>query len=332
MVDYFRFVLTITYLFSTIIKFSLCRGIDSPQIIIEELRKLLNQPFEVKKTLLLLKNNLDYEIDVHKIYPVFIYSNFSTSNNSIILNDTKIILYIESLLSIKSQNCYESISNIIVNKQDGLVTDLSITMEINFSEFSFVNLPEDNSYIPFYEFIENNITKSIHLELKKFENYKFVIKDNEFNFIDKKNFFEIYENQLANILIYYPVCDGLYYFNKLKEYLCKNKFDIKLPDIFYSYTVEKGEVLSVNYLMYNKVNKTISQFTNVNITFTYNIFEEYSYDRYYYTKSCLYSEIFIFNNTVEFIRDIKETHCDYLDIKVLETMINKTKEAIEPYL
>ena len=323
MVDYFHFILTIIFLISTKIKLSLCRGIDSPEKVLEELNKELNQPFEVNKTLSSIKNNLYYEIYISKIYPVFAYSNFSISNNSIILNDTKIILYMKSTFSIKSKSCYESISNIIRNNENRLIADLPIIMEINFSKVVFESIIEDHSYIPFYEFIESDITKSVHIELAKYQNYKFTIKDNEFDNIDKTNFFELYKNQLINVLVDHPVCDGLYYFKRLLNYINCTVFEIKIPSS--SFEIEKVDINYINY-KHQKINKTISQFINVSINYTYTFLDPYDYSRDYFSKLCNFSSINVFNNTIQSYGDFD---CDYIDFMILESIINKAKSAIE---
>ena len=309
------------YIFIYKIQYCKNRELESPETILKNLYKYLNNGYNPDKTIII---NEKYYFNISFIQPLLNYKNYSIKNNSIAIIEPKLILYFYSKLYIpfnsKVNYCFD-------NSQLDNILSVSIVMDVNFSDIIFNKL-EDNSYVLDYHFKNDNLFENSKIIFNYIENFSFFSEE----MILKKQFLDIYINNTILYLEYYPECDGLFLFNKIQDYIRRTQ---KFNSTFsYSYYFEKPEIRSFSYERHTKIDNTKSKIINIKVNIYYKFCEAY-FNNNCFQKigSCIINEIIIEKNNIvygDFERD--SGIFNFEDEIIIKILINDAKVAMIPFL
>ena len=315
------------YIVIGLIKFCKNRELESPETILKNLYIFLNQGFNPNKTIII---NNKYYFNISFIQPMLKYTNYSLEKDSITIIEPKLILYYNSKLFIP----FKSKVNYCNNKNEpsnGL--SLSIVLDANFTNVTFNKL-EDNSYILDYHFNNDNFSENSKIIFNYIENYSFFRKK-ELSLKEKENLLDIYINNLKLHLEQYPECDGLFLFNKIREYMLRTKrFNSTWINCGSSTGYfEYPEVLSFIYEKHTKIENIKSKIINIEIEVYYNLCEVFGYNCVIIEANCLINDILIYNKNIiygKFQRN--DFYCTQYDESLIKYLIETSKDTIIQFL
>ena len=301
------------------------RELESTDEILSNLIIILNQGFSSNKILTI---NKKYNFNITYVQPVIFYENYNLTNDSIILIEPKIILYINSKLYIP----INSRVNYCSENTEPNILPVNIIMKINFLNITFDRI-EDNSYIFNPNFKNDNFYENSEILFNYIENFNFFQK-NEITSEEKSIFYELFANNITELLTTYPECDGLFFFNKIYEYiLTVKKFQPYMVSL--DFFLDNPEVIGFVYERYEKVDNIKLKVINLKISVMYDLCGESGFMGFCPTirRFCTIKDILIYNNDIvsmnfEIVKDICESEDRFLILEI----IKRTKEAIAPLL
>ena len=309
------------YIYCVFIKNCISREIDSPEIILKNLYKFLNECFEPRQLIIL---NNKYYFNISLIKPVLNYTNYFIENESIYIIEPKLNLYFISKLYIPFNSKVK-----YCNEKSEQYNNLSITiyLETNFSNISFEKL-EDNSYIISYHFNNNNFLNNSKIFFDYVENYSFFNKS-EINEEEIKQFLDVYTNRIKIHLEEYPECDGLFLFKKMQDYILKTKY-FNSTMVSLSLILEKPEVLDFKYEKHIKIDNIKSMFTYIRFNVSYD------YNEFYYgwniKRSCTIKNITIYKKELYYGDFIKSVSCDEEDEILIKEIMQTSKDSVSSFV
>ena len=221
-------------------------------------------------------NNYMYKFETKKIFFKNEKDKKDTTNNTIYLYNSSIIILFT--LSISEIN-----TNVFIRTNDKIIFKKEILGKINFDFIEYFQASKDFSFEMSYKL--KNITDNVFIDfnyLKKIEMFNYLIYEEKNIKYDNNTFYEYLKsiilnntiNKMNKNLVYYPESDALYFFNNLYNYIEHQTFYVFVPcgDFIYFHKA------TINKFMYDDLIKN-----NGNITFLnakYNISYIYFYDDY----------------------------------------------------
>ena len=282
------------YIVISLIQYCKNRELESPETILKNLYKYLNNGYNPDKTIII---NEKYYFNISFIQPMLNYTNYSLEKDSITIIEPKLILYYNSKLFIpfKSKVNYCNSRN-----EPSNILSLSIVLDAIFSNISFNKL-EDNSYILDYHFNNSNFLENSKMNFNYIENFSF-FREKELSSKEKKNFLNLYINNLKLHLEQYPECDGLFLFNIIREYMLRTK---RFNSTWISSGYNTGyfdnpEVLSFIYEKHIKIENIKSKMINIEIKVSYDLCEVFNYYCIPMEGTCLINDIIIYNKNISY--------------------------------
>ena len=323
-----NYLMKILYDFSFIfflIKAYINRELESPEQILENLHRFLNSGFYSDEEIII---NKKYHFNLNYIQPLLNYSKYNLRKDSINIIEPKLLLIVKTKLFIpfNSKINYYNEKNKPYNS-----LSIEILMQVNFSSIVFNRL-EDNSYIMNYQFNNDAFNNNSKISFNYIDNYSF-FSENLITEEEKKNFLDLYINRTNSHLLEYPECDGLFLFNKIKDYILRTKtFNSTWS---YSFHIEKPEILSFIYEKHMKIENIKSKFINIKIKISYGFCDENCiFDIYIPTiRFCTIKNILIDKSNITYGDfEIMEGLCEYEDKFIIKDIIDKSKESIIHFL
>lgn len=180
---------------------------------------------------------------------------------------------------------------------------------IFYSNFQFYQLTDKG--FAFKDFIEPSYVSLNLSELNEFELYQDLLKNFGERMIKDLLFLRWYQT-LNNILSIFPVCDPLYYYNKLVEYLIKKgEINLNYPDYP---SFQKIVFHQITYKSILKINRYTEKLTLVTFDIDF-------YNGAYYWKKVYYEDIKVTSISIDFGRFYPD------DIEVQQVMTRYIKES-----
>lgn len=315
-----KIIFLVIFISFYLINYSKSRDLESKEEIIKNLNNFLNLGFNPNKEVVIKEK---YHFNINYIQPILNYSKYILNNDSINIIQPKLILYFDSKLSIPFN------SKIIYSMEYNNLP-VTILIQINFTNITF-NKQEDNSYVFNYNFKNDNFISNSNIKFNFLENYSFFPK-NELIYDEIKKFFNVYEDRVLEYLDNYPICDGLYFFKKLEEYIlgCR-KFNVSINSI--EYQIDRPTILDFNFDKHTKYEKVKSKFINVKINMEYLFYGEYSYYVFTKKRSCIIKELYVYKNNITFGKfDYVYNLCDNDDEYLIKKIIETSKQSVIPFL
>ena len=245
-------------------------------------------------------NDFSYNFISESIYYKFGRSNSDDNSKKIQIIDS----YIRVIFNL---NIYEYSNRICDLSSNDLKYSDKILVDIKVNELKFRKKLDDFSFEFLYDFHDLHNDISIYYEhMDKINLFKYLLYEDKNdiynNTLDdyiKLNIIQNFDKEIEKMLVYYPECDSLFYFNSIIDYF-KQKIEINeviKTEGFLNYVVNICKITSFDYKEIIKENRTII-YKDINTTM---ILETYYEDPSNYK---------VTNNTEE----IKTIYIDYISI------------------
>ena len=214
-----------------------------------------------------------------------------------------------------------------------------VIVDINFSSLKFYKEYEDFSFG--FKYKINNIEDDISMDFENIDKlnifkYLFFEEKNEIynnntllDFI-KWNILINFDNEIHKLLVYYPECDSIYYFNSIIDYFKKEVFflDIRINSII---TINRCKISKFNFGEIVKENRTI-YFKNINVTMYLELYIE-NYDgggEEFFSEEnlSLLIDYISIDDKMKIIYGKAQNYKDYA-LDALKLVVNKTEEILE---
>ena len=179
---------------------------------------------------------------------------------------------------------YENNSNFFDYSSNEFFYSENIKADIAFKYLKFYKKYDDFSFDFEYEIDNINNDVLLHFEnIDKLNLYKYLFFEDKNDIYENRSLSDLIKVDIVNnfasaiqkYLIYYPVCDALYYFKTIVKYFTGDIFSIYLKVYgigYYVSIINRCKILSLNYDEIFKDNRTLI-IKNVNITMFIEMFE-----------------------------------------------------------
>ena len=251
----------------------------------------------------------------------------------------EIKIYDQHIKILFDLNIYEYSSRFFdVSSKEELYSE-KLMVDINFDALKFNKEYEDFSFG--FQYKIKNIEKDISINFEtidKLNIFKYLIFEekneiyNNTTLLDfiKWNILINFDNEMNKLLVYYPECDSIYYFNSIIDYFKKEVFflDIRINSII---TINRCKISKLNYEEIIKDNRTI-YFKNINATMYLELYIE-NYDggsEEFFSEEnlSLFIDYISIDDKKKIIYGQAQNYKDYA-LDALKLVINKTEEILE---